>query len=167
MTTIKIYAAGAISNTTFEGSTHWYEELIDILPHEYRLLRPMRGKEFIKSFVMDDQNIRTLDRTDRYLTHIEAESASDRMVMIRDAWDLQRCDAVFMNLLETPDKVSIGCMMELGLAYAYRKPVVLVASANDITGVSVHPMVNHTIVARATTLYDGAQFLMSLFCDDL
>lgn len=166
MNKIKIYAAGAISNTTFGGATSWYQRLHQELDARYKILRPMRGKEFLEHNVPSYQELGANgDHSDHHDDHIEQEALTNRAIMGRDAWDVSRCDAVFMNLLETPRKVSVGCMMELGMAYAYRKPVVLVTDVSD-EAMWKHPMVQHTVTFQASKFEDGILYLRSLFCDD-
>lgn len=53
------------------------------------------------------------------------------IAIIRDKMDVERCDAVLMNLTGAP-RVSIGTMVELGWASALGKPIILVMEPGNI-----------------------------------
>ena len=106
-----VYLAGPISGTSYRESTRWRAQVANrIYPHE--ALSPMRGKTYLNS----EEAI-----ADSYDTPLSCS----RGIIVRDRWDVARCDIVFVNFLGA-EKVSVGTMMEIAWADAYRKPVILV-----------------------------------------
>lgn len=106
-----VYLAGPISGTSYGESTSWREDVTrKIYPHT--ALSPMRGKSYLSS----EEAI-----ADFYNTPLSCAKG----IVTRDRWDVERCDIVFVNLLGA-NRVSIGTMMELAWADAYRKPVIMV-----------------------------------------
>ncbi|MEE8598279.1 MAG: nucleoside 2-deoxyribosyltransferase, partial [Dehalococcoidales bacterium] len=57
--------------------------------------------------------------------------ASPSGIVTRDHNDIKNCDAMVACFLGY-DKVSIGSMVEFGLAHAYRKPIVCVMEPKNI-----------------------------------
>lgn len=53
------------------------------------------------------------------------------IAVLRDQMDVERCDAVLMNLTGAT-RVSIGTMVELGWASALNKPIILVMEKGNI-----------------------------------
>jgi nucleoside 2-deoxyribosyltransferase len=80
---------------------------------------PMRGKEYL----MDETEFKQTGYAETLLS-------SDRSIVARDRFDVQSCDLVFMNLFGA-ERISIGSMVELGWADAYRKPVVTMMGENS------------------------------------
>jgi nucleoside 2-deoxyribosyltransferase len=76
--------------------------------------------------------------------------------MTRDHWDVSRCDAVLV-VLSGATRVSIGTVMELGWAYAYRKPVVAVMEEEG--NPHEHGMVREALSYRVTTLDEAIDLL--------
>ena len=106
-----VYLAGPISGTSYGESTDWRESIAEkIYPHT--ALSPMRGKSYLSSEAAI---------ADSYDTPLSCAKG----IITRDRWDVERCDIVLVNLLGA-SRVSIGTMMEIAWADAYRKPVVLV-----------------------------------------
>ena len=106
-----VYLAGPISGTSYNQSTGWRTRVANrIYPHE--ALSPMRGKSYLSS----EEAI-----ADFYSTPLSCAKG----IITRDRWDVMRCHVLLVNVLGAT-KVSIGTMMELAWADAYRKPVVLV-----------------------------------------
>lgn len=112
-----VYLAGPITGLNYEGATDWRDYAKKRLA-EFGItgVSPMRAKGFLKN-----------------LNAIGAgEQAGDphgigqpKGFVTRDRLDVSRCDAVLMNL-KGASIVSIGTMVEIGWADAFRKPVVLV-----------------------------------------
>jgi nucleoside 2-deoxyribosyltransferase len=63
--------------------------------------------------------------------------------MMRDFFDVKRCDVLLINLLGC-EKMTTGTVMELGWAYAMQKPVV-VAIEPEGNIHDTHPMVHEAI----------------------
>lgn len=124
-----VYLAGPIAGQTFQLANAWRERAADLLS-PLRSLSPTRCKEFLRS-----QGILNGDAYD----HRQGRGPSDPHplgssagIVTRDRYDIFRSDIILMNLLpaQETDQISIGTMVELGWADAYRKPVVLVWNRN-------------------------------------
>ena len=120
-----VYLAGPIRGLTYDQSCDWREYTIKKLPEYVKALSPMRGKEFLK----DVGKI-----TGAYANPLSTESG----ITCRDRFDVKRSDVVLMNLLGAT-QISIGSMIEVGWADAYRKPLIIAMEKDNIHS---HPIVN-------------------------
>lgn len=116
----KVYLAGPILGLSTQDATDWRIiasrnfERLGLLA-----LSPMRHKEYLAGYdVLPD-------------SAEEHVLSSQKGIVARDRNDVLRCDAVLMYLIGAP-KASIGTMVELGWADAYRKPVIAVMTPGDI-----------------------------------
>lgn len=64
--------------------------------------------------------------------------SSAKGIMYRDSWDVRTADLIFVNLLGA-EKASIGTAMEIGMAWALQKPVVVCMEESNIHN---HAMLN-------------------------
>lgn len=164
-----IYLSGPIAACTFSQATDWYSKARRLLHHNLRLLRPMRGKESLSQLceeVAIGHHASDDPRAPWHMVDDEALSviATRQAIASRDRWDVQRCDAVLMNLTHHQSRVSIGCMIEAGWADAYRKPLVLVSPADG-------PHAGHSILTGIAThcvhsLEAACEIINGLFADD-
>ena len=158
-----IYASGHIAAADYERATSWYQEAMDLLngPRQpnprplFNLIRPMRGKEFLF-------NIEGPLGYAGYPapTRLSAELTSQRGITARDRNDVLRCDAVLMNLLGAPDKVSIGCAIEAGWADIARKPLVIVRQRDN--AMAGHPILEGVAAYSVETLEEGCALVRLL-----
>ena len=111
----KVYLAGQITGLTYDDANDWREYVIPKLKSAgLTPLNPLRAKEFLRKFGELRQQ------------YHEASPLSTRKgIVTRDRDDVANCDIVLMNL-KGMDRVSIGCMVEVGWADAHRKPIVMV-----------------------------------------
>ena len=125
--TKKVYLAGPISGLTYgEAALGWREAAKEFLDNKYEDIKsasPMRGK----SFLSDRVKITSQAYDDNPISTTQA-------VLGRDRNDVKTSDVVLMNLLGAKT-TSIGTMVELGWADAYRVPVVLVMEKD---GTNIH-----------------------------
>lgn len=133
---MKVYLAGTI---TADKATHEWRETA---AHAFRMLghhafSPMREKN-IKSFSADGLK----------------SSEPPSLFVERDEQDIMACDAVLFYTLgiENLERQSIGTWAELGLARAYRKPIVVVA---DHPMVTEYPFIKKWAAIVVPTLVDG------------
>lgn len=137
-----VYLAGPIAGQTFEQANEWRIEATKLLS-PLRAINPMRCKEYLR---------------DQYI--IDGEESPHPLgtgqgIITRDRNDLRRSDIVLMNLLPSQgtDLVSIGTMVELGWADAYRKPVVIVWER--FKNPHRHMFINELAAYQAMNLEDG------------
>lgn len=142
-----VYLAGPITGASYDTATEWRSLISKMLPEFIQSVSPMRGKNHLST----ETSIRA-----EYYGHV---LSSSRGIMTRDYNDVQRCDALLVNLLGTK-RVSIGTAMEVAWAYMARKPVVLVIE--DCDNVHDHPMICEAAGFRVDNLEDAADVLASI-----
>ena len=154
----KVYLAGAITGLTAEVAEDWREyakrqlayreELVPSLSRSLGLPGPATTLENISTGIVGYSPMRAKD----YLVSVGVLSgrpeAYDQYVLstaqgitARDSWDVATADLILINLLGA-EKVSIGTVLEIGMGYAQRKPMV---AAMEEDNVHVHAMVNSMI----------------------
>lgn len=119
-----LYCAGAITGISYAGSTDWREYVSEKLPPFIIAVSPMRGKKYLSQ----EKTVKA--------SYEEIPLSSQKGIMTRDRMDVMRSDMVLVNLLGT-EKVSIGSVMEIAWADAFRKPVILVMEKDNLHS---HPM---------------------------
>lgn len=114
-----VYLSGPISGLTYDEGNNWREYVVKHLEREHiHCLNPMRSHEFLRSWgVIEDKHA----QDDSDLGFL----VSDEFIGVRDAWDTMKSDVCFVNLLGAT-RVSIGTVLEIGMAHAARVPIVLV-----------------------------------------
>jgi len=144
----KIYLAGAMSGLTYADAQEWRDTAIQLL-NEYGLTgySPLRGtgKELGQTVIEGSPN------TNVFLT--------SKGIVSRDHFDVKTSDAILINLLGT-ERVSIGTVMEIALAWEYRIPVVLICEETNIHW--SHPFVNEMVSYRVDTLQDGVDTIADI-----
>ena len=108
-----VYTAGHIRGLHYDDAIGWLDKAIEGLADDIELISPMRAKEFLRGQIING-------------TYEDDLMANRRAVIARDKWDVRRCDVVLANLDLAPDKVSIGTICEITLAYELRKPVIII-----------------------------------------
>jgi len=114
-----LYCAGPITGVSFGESTDWREIIAKKLPAHVHAVSPMRGKKYLA----DEKNIK-----DAYENH---PLSSQKGITCRDRMDVMRCDAILVNFLGA-SKVSIGSVLEIAWADAWRKPIIIVMEKGNI-----------------------------------
>ena len=107
-----VFLAGPITGLSYNAASDWREQVRKQLPEGIVGLSALRGKPHLK----DKSRIRT--------TYEEYPLTTAKGIMIRDFNDVARCDIVFVNFLGAKE-ISKGTLLEIGWAYAMRKPIIL------------------------------------------
>lgn len=150
---LKVYLAGPITGMTYDGSESWRRVAKSFLEPEIKAYSPMRQQDFLRNVGVLTANGPALDST-----------TTDDGIMVRDHFDVMTSDLVLVNLLGAMERVSIGTVMELGFAYAHRKPVVLMIEDTD--NIHDHGMVRKAGVFRASTLEEGLRLTKSILLSE-
>jgi nucleoside 2-deoxyribosyltransferase len=139
-----VYLAGPITGLTYDDGQDWRLQAIEWL-QAYGIAgrSPLRCKEFLKS-------IGTI--TDHRTLEIANPLSMDAGIITRDRNDVMTCDAVLMNLSGAKG-VSIGTMIEVGWADAFRKPLIVVMENSG--SCHEHAMVRCAAGYRVTDLKAG------------
>lgn len=121
-----LYLAGPITGLSYGESTDWRKYVQDNLPDYIRGVSPMRGKDYLKGQDAIKAN------------YEELPLSSQSGIVTRDRMDVMRSDMVLVNFLGV-EKVSIGSVIEIGWADAFRKPIILIMEKEG--NVHSHPMI--------------------------
>jgi nucleoside 2-deoxyribosyltransferase len=150
----KVYLAGAISGATYEGCSSWRNFAVRSLAESgIRGYSPLRAKDYLKA-VNADSNIKAMQHT-----YDGFAMSTSRAINSRDHWDVMTSDVILVNLLGAAI-VSIGTVMEIAWAHAYRKPTVLVMEKEG--NIHDHPMVRESIGFRVETLEEGLHLVKAM-----
>ena len=114
-----LYCAGPITGVSYGESTDWREYVAGKLPPHIKAVSPMRGKKYLAN----EKNIK-----DSYEEH---PLSCQKGITCRDRMDVMRCDMILVNFLGA-GKVSIGSVMEVAWADAWRKPIVVVMEKDNV-----------------------------------
>ena len=116
-----VYLSGPICGLTYDASNDWRTHVAECLtatsPHIH-CLNPMRSHEFLRAHGVIEDKAAQNDPSRGFLV-------SDEFIGVRDALDTMKADVCFVNLLGAK-RVSIGTVLEIGMAHAARVPIVLV-----------------------------------------
>ncbi len=146
-----LYCAGAITGLSYGGSTNWRDYVAGKLPQHIIAVSPMRGKDY-------------LSKENRVKASYEnIPLSSQKGIMTRDRFDVMRADMVLVNLLGT-EKVSLGSVMEVAWADAFRKPIILVMEENNIHS---HPMLKEAAGFIVSNLDDAIQIAILVLSPSL
>jgi nucleoside 2-deoxyribosyltransferase len=141
----KVYLAGPISGLTYDQGQDWrIAASLALARHHIAGYSPLRAKAYLRSKGVIDQ------------AYEDTCLSCDRGIITRDRWDVMTADAVLFYLVGAT-KVSVGTIMELGWADAFRKPTVVIME--DAGNVHEHPMVREVTGFRVTTLEEGIEVL--------
>ncbi|MDQ5949396.1 MAG: hypothetical protein QG589_522 [Patescibacteria group bacterium] len=124
-----LYCAGPILGTSYKECTSWREYVANQLPLHITAVSPMRGKKYL-------ENEKSISHS-----YEEYPLSSKKGITCRDRMDVMRCDMIIVNFLGTK-KVSIGTVMEIAWADAWRKPIIVVMEKDNIH--------QHTILQEVT-----------------
>lgn len=139
-----VYLAGPISGLSFDNSIGWREEIMKMFPKEIIGMSPMRGKKYLEGM----EDISGSYDNSHHLGEIATVLSSSRGITSRDHNDCQRSDLIIVNFLDYP-KVSIGTVMEIAWAYAYKIPLIVISEEENIHN---HPMIKEATDFRVKTL---------------
>lgn len=145
---INVYLAGPITGTSYDDCTDWRNKVNnDFRKFGVTGVSPMRHKTYLK----DEAILQKLYKT---------ALSSQRGIFARDSWDVDRCDAIFVNLLYAKD-VSIGTVMEISWAWQKRIPIILVMEKHG--NVHDHPMILEACPFQVGSLAEGVKLTRALF----
>lgn len=149
----KVYLAGPITGLNYEGTMSWREYAIDkfkqMADTQKRIIgvSPMRAKEYLS-------HLENIGNANGALGKLSGGKA----VVTRDRNDVYTCDAVLMNLQDAK-RVSIGTMIEVGWADAFKKPIVLMLEPGNI---HQHDMVTEISGFRADNLDEAIHLINAI-----
>ena len=114
-----LFLAGPLTGISYSDALGWREYVESKLPADVIAFSALRGKKY----VTNESVLR-----DAYPEHL---LSTPQGTITRDRYDVSRCDALFVNFLNA-DNVSIGTIMEMAWADAWRIPIVLAMENGNI-----------------------------------
>lgn len=114
-----LYLGGPIIGGSFGDSNDWRKYVESKMPPFIKVVSPMRGKENLAK-------VETILGPDE-----DFPLTSQKGITTRDRFDVGRSNMLLMNFIGAP-RVSIGSVIELGWADAFRKPVLVVMEPDNI-----------------------------------
>jgi len=164
-----VYLAGPISGLSYGEATGWRTEVRDqLLRSGIKAASPLRAKVYIRECVEIDQASPAIDFPDQGMPSPGMDEvavnvmSNSRGITTRDRFDCLNCDVLFVNLLDT-EKVSIGTVMEIAWADAWRKPIVLVME--DESNLHDHAMIRECVGFRVPTVSEGVEIVKAILGD--
>ena len=114
----KIYLAGPITDLSYETSISWRDYAVEHLKPLIGV-SPLRAKYYLAG----EKRIKD--------SYEDIALSSSNGITTRDRFDVMNCDIVLANVLGA-NKVSIGTIMEIAWADAFRKPIILITDEANI-----------------------------------
>lgn len=152
----KIYLAGPVTGTSYQEAHDW-RHLVSVkieiynqrksTIHHLETINPMFGQE---SLVGED-NIKSYYENDPL--------ATPQALLQRSYFNVARSDVVLANVANAR-RLSVGTIMEIGWAYALRKPVVIVME--DDLNPHNSPLITQSAFAIVPYLDDAVTVAISL-----
>lgn len=146
-----VYLAGPISGLTYDGAQSWRDAVKDALAPRIHAYSPLRAKQHLRAHGVLEQSYET------------SPLSTDRGINTRDHHDCMTCDLIFCYLLGAP-RISVGTVMEVAWAFAYRKPLVLVMEPTG--NLHDHPMLRECVGFRTNDLDEAIQITRSILLHD-
>jgi nucleoside 2-deoxyribosyltransferase len=141
-----LYCAGPIKGLSYEQAVSWRNYIAQKLPSYIRVVSPMRGKDYLKN------EKRIIGSYEKY------PLSSKKGITCRDRNDVMRCDMMLLNFLGARE-VSIGSVIEIGWADAFRKPIILAMEKDNI---HCHPMIEEVAGFIVPTLDEAIEIIVSV-----
>lgn len=147
-----VYLAGPILGTTELEAKNWRNAVAaELVHHGIRGISPLRCEPIVGEVYGTGNNADPMFGT-------------ARAIASKNFFDVQQCDITFAYLPKSLEKksVSIGTVLEIGWAYALRKPVVLVT---DDPYLATHPVLNSCAAWLVPTLDQGIELVVGILGD--
>lgn len=167
MKDFKVYLAGGISGLKYGDAVNWRNYAAKELAKgkEIKALTDPFGnvlipKNYEHSHIYAFSPMRAAGFLEPMEGMVEAvESLSTiQAILTRDHWDCKTADAILVNL-SGMEKVSIGTVMEIAWAYAYRIPTVIVMEKDNIHR---HGMIEQSAGWVVESLDEGIKAVKSI-----
>jgi hypothetical protein len=114
-----LFLAGPLTGVSYGNALDWRKYVESRLPDGVIAFSALRGKGHVtKELVLKD-------------TYPEHLLSTPQGTITRDRYDVSRCDALFVNFLNS-DRVSIGTIMEMAWADAWRIPIILAMEERNV-----------------------------------
>jgi len=148
-----VYLSGPITGQTPGGAKVWRDYAEDHLSQAgITVYSPMRMEKYLDHIGNGVYGPEVFNVSYGSVP-IEAQG-----LVTRDRFDVQTCDVMLMYLCDAR-QISVGTMIELGMADAFRTPVVAVMEEDNL---HVHPMVTAIAGYVVKTLDQGLEIVEAI-----
>lgn len=119
---LKVYLARPISGSSTSDVIEWYESVAGcLLDIGHTPLTPLVNEGEFRN-----------DTKFSGFGYVNVPTASNHAIFGRDQWLVRQSDVILADLSDAVDRVSIGCVMELGWASMLGKHTIVVLSPRNI-----------------------------------
>ena len=147
-----VYLSGPITGLSYQEARYgWRATFAAAMKDGIKVLSPMRHEGHLAEIQGG------LDK--HYPDHYFSGA---KIIVEKDRLDIKRSDIILVNLLAA-QKVSIGTVVEIGLAYEQGKQIVLVME--DTGNVHDHPFVTQLVSLRLNNLDDAVDAVNALLSE--
>ena len=118
---LNIYLAGSISGLSYDAVVAYFLQAKEELEVDgYFVLHPMTGKAYLRNELEF--------KAEGYKNPI----STNRAIRGRDHWMVKTCDVIYVNLLQSGERVSIGSVCEISWACEMGKHIIIVMQKDNI-----------------------------------
>jgi hypothetical protein len=142
----KIYLAGPITGCSYGGCTEWREYVAKNLIPGVKVISPLRGKDYL----LKEKSIRD--------SYEHTALSCQKGITARDRSDVTRSDVIMVNFLGA-ERVSIGSVMEIAWADAWRKIIIIIMDEKNIHS---HSMIRE-VASYIVSNLDDAIFIANVY----
>ncbi|MBI2048592.1 MAG: hypothetical protein HYT30_01560 [Parcubacteria group bacterium] len=114
-----LYCAGPITGESYATCTDWRAYVEEKTPAHIHAVSPMRAKPYLAGEASINHSYEW------------SPMSCAKGITARDRYDVMRADAILVNLIGAK-RVSIGTVMEIAWADAWRKPIVIAMEKDNI-----------------------------------
>lgn len=153
-----VYLAGPITGTMYEDARYgWRKYASDRINPGIRILSPMRHEGQLA------EELGPIKAEYNHKMNPKHLYTGGRIIVGKDHFDINQADVILVNLIGA-ERVSIGTMVEIGIAYAKRKAVVVAMEKGNIHD---HPFVTSTAMVVTETLDDAITIVNGLLSEGI
>lgn len=146
----KVYLAGPMAGLLKEVAQNWRIYAKEKLAPDILAFSPLRKYDHLAENQLLDGNYKSNPLT------------TSRGVNTRDHFDCFTSDVILCNLVGTTS-ISIGTVMEIAWAFAYRKPLVVIQPLHNLYN---HPMIDEAISFKVNSLDEGIDVVRAILLND-
>lgn len=148
----KVYLAGPITGLDYDGAQDWRRAAEEFLAAwDIEGMSPMRGKKYLEA-------VGIIEATSYGQPDGEWALSSASGFTSRDHGDCMKADVILANF-EGATRVSIGTVLEVAWAHAYRKQLIVVMDENNVHW---HAMIRELAGYVVPTLAQGLDIIPAI-----
>lgn len=153
-----VYLSGPIIGVTYDDARFgWRKYVADRLSPGIKPLSPMRHEGHLAEISG------TLEHDNIPATHFFSRS---RVIVEKDRLDIERCDIMLVNLIGAK-RVSIGTCVEIGIAMALGRKIILVIEPGGENPHAYHPFITEPASLVLDNLDDAILAINSLLSEGI